>query len=63
MGTSGVVTDLSEHSLPDEQVQMIRVLIKRMLTETNPEKLRMITEQIRRIATVQSETEQTAKAA
>jgi hypothetical protein len=63
MGTSGVVTDISEPSLPDEQVQMIRVLIKRMLTEANPEKLRMITEQIRRMATVQSETEQTAKAA
>ena len=42
---------------------MLRILIKRMLTETNPEKLEMLTEQIRRIATVNSETEQSPQAA
>jgi hypothetical protein len=58
-----MVTDISEESLPLQQVQMLRILIKRMLTETNPEKLEMLTEQIRRIATVNSETEQSPQAA
>jgi hypothetical protein len=63
MGPSPMVTDISEESLPLQQVQMLRILIKRMLTETNPEKLEMLTEQIRRIATVNSETEQSPQAA
>jgi hypothetical protein len=58
-----MVTDISEQSLPVQQVQMLRFLIKRMLTETNPERLEMLTEQIRRIATVNSETEQSPQAA
>ena len=58
-----MVTDISEQSLPAQQVQMLRFLIKRMLTETNPERLEMLTEQIRRIATVNSETEQSPQAA
>jgi hypothetical protein len=58
-----MVTDIAELSLPEEQVQMLHVLIKRMLTETNPEKLKMFTEQIIRIATVRSASEQIPKAA
>jgi len=58
-----MITDISEQSLPVQQVQMLRFLIKRMLTETNPERLEMLTEQIRRIATVNSETEQSPQAA
>jgi len=49
-----MVTDIPQLSLPAEQMQMLRILIKRMLTETDPERLRMFTEQIRRITTVQS---------
>jgi hypothetical protein len=55
-----MVTDIAEQSLPEEQVQMLHVLIKRMLTETDPEKVKMFTEQIRRIA---SATTQSPKAA
>ena len=63
MGLSHMVTDISEQSLPTEQLQMLRVLIKRMLTETNPVKLTMLAEQIRRIASANSETEPSRKAA
>jgi len=48
-----MVTDIPQQSLPAEQMQMLRILIKRMLMETDPERLRMFTEQIRRITTVQ----------
>jgi len=57
-----MVTDISEQSLPAEQLQMLRVLIKRMLTETNPLKLTLLAEQIRRIA-ANSDTEPSRKAA
>jgi hypothetical protein len=63
MGLSSMVTDISEQSLPTEQFQMLRVLIKRMLTETNPVKLTMLAGQIRRIASANSETEPSRKAA
>jgi len=63
MGLSSMVTDIIERSLPEEQLQMIRVLIKRMLMETDPERLRMFTEQIRRITTVRSAMEPSRKAA
>ena len=58
-----MVTDILQQSLPAEQMQMLRILIKRMLMETDPERLRMFTEQIRRITTVQSATEPSRKAA
>jgi hypothetical protein len=58
-----MVTDIPQLSLPAEQMQMLRILIKRMLMETDPERLRMFTEQIRRITTVHSETEQSPQAA
>ena len=63
MGFSSMVTDIPQISLPAEQMQMLRILIKRMLTETDPERLRMFTEQIRRITTVQSAMEASRKAA
>src|SRR5712692_7713695 len=47
MGSSNMVTDIPQQSLPAEKMQMLRILIKRMLTETDPERLRMFTEQIR----------------
>ena len=58
-----MITDISEQSLPLQQLQMLRVLIKRMLTETNPEKLELLTQQIRRIANANSEAEPSRKAA
>jgi hypothetical protein len=58
-----MVTDIPQQSLPAEQMQMLRILIKRMLMETDPERLRMFTEQIRRITTVQSAMEPSRKAA
>jgi len=58
-----MVTDIPQLSLPAEQMQMLRILIKRMLTETDPERLRMFTEQIRRITTVQSAMAASRKAA
>ena len=58
-----MVTDIPQQTLPAEQMQMLRILIKRMLTETDPERLRMFTEQIRRIPTVQSAMEPSRKAA
>ena len=58
-----MVTDIPQQCLPAEQMQMLRILIKRMLMETDPERLRMFTEQIRRITTVQSATEPSRKAA
>jgi len=58
-----MVTDIAPLSLPAEQMQMLRILIKRMLTETDPERLRMFTEQIRRITTIQSAMEPSRKAA
>ena len=63
MGLSHMVTDIAPLSLPAEQMQMLRILIKRMLTETDPERLRMFTEQIRRITTIQSAMEPSRKAA
>ena len=63
MGLSHMVTDIPQLSLPAEQMQMLRILIKRMLTETDPERLRMFTEQIRRITTVRSAMEPSRKAA
>ena len=63
MGLSPMVTDISEQSLPQEQLQMLRILIKRMLTETNPVKLTMLAEQIRRIAAANSGTEPSRMAA
>jgi hypothetical protein len=54
MGSSNMVTDIPQQSLPAEQMQMLRILIKRMLTETDPERLRMFTEQIRHITSVHS---------
>ena len=63
MGSSNMVTDIPQQSLPAEKMQMLRILIKRMLTETDPERLRMFTEQIRRITTVQSAMEPSRKAA
>jgi len=63
MGPSAMVTDIPQQSLPAEQMQMLRILIKRMLTETDPERLRMFTEQIKRITTVQSAMEPSRKAA
>jgi len=42
---------------------MLHVLIRRMLMETNPEKLEMLAEQIRSVVSVDSETETTRKAA
>ena len=63
MGFSYMVTDILQQSLPAEQMQMLRILIKRMLMETDPERLRMFTEQIRRITAVQSATEPSRKAA
>jgi len=62
MGLSSMVTDIIERSLPAEELQMIRVLIKRMLMETDPERLKMFAEQIGRI-TEHSATEPRAKAA
>ena len=58
-----MVTDILQQSLPAEQMQMLRILIKRMLMETDPERLRMFTEQIRHITTVQSAMEPSRKAA
>ena len=58
-----MVTDIPQISLPAEQMQMLRILIKRMLMETDPERLRMFTEQIRRITTVQSAMAASRKAA
>jgi hypothetical protein len=58
-----MVTDIPQQSLPAEQMQMLRILIKRMLMETDPERLRMFTEQIRRITTAQSAMEPSRKAA
>jgi hypothetical protein len=58
-----MVTDIPQLSLPREQMQMLRILIKRMLTETDPERLRMFTEQIRRITTIQRAMEPSRKAA
>jgi len=58
-----MVTDILQQSLPAEQMQMLRILIKRMLMETDPDRLRMFTEQIRRITAVQSATEPNRKAA
>jgi len=58
-----MVTDIPQQSLPAEQMQMLRILIKRMLMETDPERLRMFTDQIRRITTVQSAMEASRKAA
>ena len=63
MGLSNMVTDIPQQSLPAEQMQMLRILVKRMLMETDPERLRMFTEQIRRITTVQSAMEPSRKAA
>jgi len=63
MGFLNMVTDILQQSLPAEQMQMLRILIKRMLMETDPERLRMFTEQIRRITAVQSVTEPSRKAA
>ncbi len=63
MGTSGVITDMPEQSLTAEQRQMLHVLIKRMLMETNPERLTMLAEQIRRITADHGATEQRAEAA
>ena len=63
MGTSGMVTDVPERSLTVEQRQMLHVLVKRMLMETNPERLTMFADQIRRITTDHSATEERAKAA
>jgi len=63
MGMSDVVTDMPERPLTTEQRQMLHVLIKRMLLESDPEKLTMFAEQIRRITTDQGATEQCAKAA
>ena len=63
MGFSNMVTDIPQQSLPAEQMQMLRILIKRMLTETDPERLRMFTEQIRDITAVQSAMEPSRKAA
>jgi len=59
----GMVTDISEHPLPVGRLQMLHVLIRRMLMETNPEKLEMLAEQIRSVVSVDSETETTRKAA
>jgi hypothetical protein len=63
MGLSFMVTDIAEQSLPEEQLQMIRVLIKRMLMETDPERLKMFAEQIRRITAGHRAMEQCDKAA
>ena len=63
MAFSNMVTDILQQSLPAEQMQMLRILIKRMLMETDPERLRMFTEQIRRITTVHREMEPSRKAA
>ncbi|PYX31975.1 MAG: hypothetical protein DMG80_09265 [Acidobacteria bacterium] len=60
---SAMITDISEQSLPLQQLQMLRVLIKRMLTETNPDKLELLTQQIRRIANANSDVELSRKAA
>lgn len=60
---SAMITDISEQSLPLQQLQMLRVLIKRMLTETNPDKLELLTQQIRRIANANSDVEPSRKAA
>lgn len=56
------MTDIEERTLPWNQRQMIHVLIKKMLTETNPERLQMFTEQIRRIATLHYANEPSPKA-
>ena len=58
-----MVTDISEQPLPVGRLQMLHVLIRRMLMETNPEKLEMLAEQIRSVVSVNSETETTRKAA
>ena len=58
-----MVTDISERPLPVGRLQMLHVLIRRMLMETNPEKLEMLAEQIRSVVSVDSETETTRKAA
>jgi hemerythrin superfamily protein len=63
MGRSDVVTNIPEQSLTTEQRQMLHVLIKRMLMETDPERLTMFAEQIRRITTDHNATEQRPKAA
>jgi len=63
MGRSDVVTNIPEQSLTTEQRQMLHVLIKRMLMETDPERLTMFAEQIRRITTDHSAMEQRPKAA
>ena len=54
---------MPEQSLTTEQRQMLHVLIKRMLMETDPERLTMFAEQIRRITSDHSATEQRPKAA
>jgi hypothetical protein len=58
-----MVTDIAERSLPEEQLQMIRVLIKRMLMETDPERLKMFADQITCITAGHRAMEQPAKAA
>jgi hypothetical protein len=58
----GMVTDISEQPLPVGRLQMLHVLIRRMLMETNPEKLEMLAEQIRSVVSADGETE-TRKAA
>jgi hypothetical protein len=55
-----MVTNIAERSLPKEERQMIHALVKRMLTETDPRKLKMYSEQIGRIA---SASEKMSKAA
>ena len=60
---SAMITDISEQSLPLQQLQILRVLIKRMLTETNPDKLELLTQQIRGIANANSDVEPSRKAA
>ena len=45
-----MVTDIAEESLREEQLEMLHVLIKRMLTESDPDRLQKFTEQIARIA-------------
>jgi hypothetical protein len=60
---STVITNMPERPLTTEQRQMLHVLIKRMLMETNPEKLAMFADQIRRITSDHSAAEPTANAA
>jgi hypothetical protein len=58
-----MVTDIPRQSLTAEQRQILHVLVKRMLMETNPERLTMFADQIRRITTDHSAAEPPAKAA